>query len=1108
MKRDDVDEQGSFIAVVGMACRFPGAADLDAFWTLLCDGVESLSFFPLEEKRGSREVRAYGMLEGADLFDAALFGYSPREASLIDPQQRVFLECAHEALEHAGYDPHGYPGAIGIFAGGATTAYWSTLKAQKDALALGDDWQFMIATGLDFLTTRAAYKLNLRGPAITVQTACSTSLVSIHLATQALLSGDCEMALAGGATVRVPAPIDNYTEGGVLSPDGHCRAFDARAQGTVGANGVGVVVLKPLADALRDGDHIHAVLRGSAVNNDSGDKMGFAAPSITGQARAIRTAHRVADVSPETITYVETHGTGTPLGDPVEIAALTQAFRAGTDRTGFCAIGSVKTNIGHTDAAAGVAGFIKAVLAIERGLIPPSLNFERPNPQIPFDQSPFVVNTALRPWRVAGDRPRRAGVNSLGVGGTNAHVVLEQAPAAEASGPARPAQLLVLSARTPTALAAMSARLGEHLHRHPEIPLADAAWTLQVGRRAYPFRRYAVCAAASDARRALGEPGGVPEEPEVDGSRPRPVTFLFPDDRGPVDVTGDLYRHEPEFRRRVDECFAWVRAHLRLDPAQVKGLSVFALEYALARLWSHWGVSPAAAFGQGAGAHVAACVSGRCSLADALSLLAEGELTARAAEPVEDALAGLLEGPEGVFLEVGVGTRLMTRVQEHPRRAGRHLAVATLPEGVETGSALASTLAAAGRLWQLGAPIHWARLHEGERRKRVVLPAYPFERKRYLVEAPPAQDLQRPVAGPPPEAQPVETPAGIRSRLQAGFAEVLGVSEVAVDDDFFDLGGDSIFVMDLTAWIERTLQVKVALDELYSAPTVARLAELVAERQRPAAAAEPPARAQEVSAPEGSRASRWLGCRRRRPGAAFRLYCFPHSGGAAGEYLHWGDHLEDVEVWGIQLPGRGGRMQEPSITRMSVLVETLLGEISWEAPFALFGHSLGGLMAYETAHALRAAGREMPGHLFVSACPPPHLLRPEAVLRSKMSDADLIASMTQRLGGIPDRLLGDGELLKRVLPAYRADFELFETYRPPAERPPLDCRLVSIRGDQDATTGPELEEWSRNTRARFEAHVLPGGHFYLREQQGELLRLMRRALELADGPGLRMAHGS
>ncbi|GHH96427.1 type I polyketide synthase [Streptomyces capillispiralis] len=639
-----LDADSPSLAVIGVAGRYPGARDVDAFWENLTKGVESVTRFP-GGPSAPEYVPAAGVLEGADAFDAAFFGYSPREALILDPQQRLFLTCAWEALEDAGYDARSCAGAVGVYAGSSQTDYLDTLTAHRDRLGPVSEWQLRLATGIDFLTSRVAHRLGLTGPAVTVQTACSTSLVAIHVAAQALLSGECDLALAGGACVHVPVRLPEYTEGGVIAPDGHCRAFDARAQGTVAGNGVGVVVLKRLVDALEDGDHIRAVLRGTAVNNDGMDKVGFTAPGVAGQAEVIRAAHLVAGVEPDSIGYVETHGTGTPLGDPVELAALTEAFRRGTDRRGFCRIGSVKTNIGHTDAAAGVTGFIKAVLAVQHGLIPPSLHCTSPNPQIPWADGPFVVNTEPYPWRPDG--PRRAGVSSFGIGGTNAHVILEEPPARPAAPAAPGHHLLVLSARTASELDRGAARLAEHLRRRTgeeeddARDLADTAWTLQAGRRAFGFRRFVVAADRGEAIEAL-------TADDVAGPAPvggeRPVVFVFPGQGGQhVGMGRELYESDPVFRGEVDACCARLTPLLGLDlrtvlypvgerqtaaaTASLRDMgvaqpAVFVVEYALARTWQRRGVSPSAVAGHSLGAIAAACVAGVLGLSDALRLVA------------------------------------------------------------------------------------------------------------------------------------------------------------------------------------------------------------------------------------------------------------------------------------------------------------------------------------------------------------------------------------------------------------------------------------------------------------------------------------------------------
>jgi acyl transferase domain-containing protein len=507
------EQADTAIAIVGMNGRFPGADNVANFWQNLRDGVESIRFFSDEELAAAgvepellsnhNYVKARAVLDNIGLFDATFFSYNPREAAIMDPQHRIFLECAWQALENAGYDADRYPGRIGVYAGVGLNTY--LLYANRDILESAGRYQAFIANDKDFVPTRVSYKLNLRGPSINIQTACSSSLVAVHLACQSLLQGECDMALAGGVAISVPHNVGYlYEEGGILSPDGHCRAFDAQAAGTIFGSGVGVVVLKRLQDALDDGDTIHAIIKGSATNNDGSVKATFTAPSVEGQVAMIIDALAGADVDADTISYVEAHGTGTALGDPIEVAALTQVFRTRTQQTGFCALGSVKTNIGHLDAAAGVAGLIKTVLALKHRQLPPSLHFEAPNPKIDFASSPFYVSSTLRDWTPPADVPRRAGVSSFGIGGTNAHVVLEEAPAPMPTLPARhPHQLPVLSTKNDTALEQATDDLVAHLRQHPESNLADVAYTLQIGRKSFEHRHFVVCRDHAEALAAL-----------------------------------------------------------------------------------------------------------------------------------------------------------------------------------------------------------------------------------------------------------------------------------------------------------------------------------------------------------------------------------------------------------------------------------------------------------------------------------------------------------------------------------------------------------------------------------------------------------------------------
>lgn len=660
------------IAVVGMAGQFPGAGDLDAFWANLSNGVESVREFDADELAalgvpgelvGHPDFVPFGaILDDPAAFDHGFWGYSPREAALIDPQQRLFLQTAWHALEHAGYDPLRYPGMIGVFAGMGLSTYLLFNLAGNPAVGEGDTPLVMLGNDKDFLTTRTSYHLDLRGPSLAVQTGCSSSLVATHLACESLFGYQCDMAVVGGSAVAVPQRTGHlHVANGTASPDGHTRAFDADAAGTVFGSGVGAVVLKRLADARADGDTVYALIRGSAINNDGGKKIGFTAPRIDGQADVVLRAQRVAGVDPRSVSYVETHGTATSIGDPMEIAGLTKAFRHGTPESGFCAVGSVKTNIGHLDTAAGVAGLIKTVLALQHRRIPPSLNFDRPNSLIDFAQTPFFVAAEARNWP-AGEQPRRAGVSAFGFGGTNAHVVVEEAPAE----PPRPvderSQVLVLSARTPRALEDVSTNLADFLDRAPDVDLGDVAHTLQQGRAVLPHRRAVLVRDRADAAAVLRAAG-----PRVHGGvradQGRGVAFLLPGLGDQYRGMGhDLYAGEPVYRAALDHCADVLRRRLGVDllaalhldtlhadggtpPGDAAGLdlramlgrgnavpsiepralvhpAIFAVGWSLAQQWLAWGVRPSALLGHSTGEWVAATLAGVFDVDDAITLVA------------------------------------------------------------------------------------------------------------------------------------------------------------------------------------------------------------------------------------------------------------------------------------------------------------------------------------------------------------------------------------------------------------------------------------------------------------------------------------------------------
>ena len=877
------------VAIVGMSCRFAKARGLDEYWSLLRDGMEAIETYSDEALiaagvspallRQRNYVRRGAPLEDMECFDAGLFGLSPRDAAIMDPQHRHFLECAWAALENAGHTPQRFGGVIGVFAGSGHNAYmpYNLLTNSKLVRDVGLFLLRHTSNDKDFLTTRVSYLLDLKGPSINVQTACSTSLVSVHLAVQSLLSGECDMALAGGASIELPHRQGYlYEEGEILSPDGHCRPFDAASEGTVFGSGVAVVVLRRFADAVAAGDHIYAVLRGSAINNDGAGKVGYLAPSVDGQAKVIAEALEMAEVDAGSISYVETHGTGTPVGDPIEVAALTQAFKQSTSRVGHCAIGSVKGNIGHTDTAAGAAGLIKVALSLHHGELPPSLNFEAPNPGCAFEGGPFFVVGQRTPWIAAGGQPRRAGVSSLGVGGTNAHVVLEEAPARPESGPSRRRQLLLCSAKSETVAHANAAALAVHLAQNPGISLPDMAFTLATGRQHLPHRRFIVAESPADAAARLqGEADG------ADASRvcipDRPVAFLFCGAGAQhVDMARGLYDNEPGFRADVDNALAilerigvrdvgrWLfpaeadrnRAALELDRPSIALPALFVIQTGLARFWMSLGVQPSAMIGHSSGEYAAAHLAGVIDLEAGLRIvsargrlfetighggmisvpvaaaelatqmprelsiaainaprlcvvsgpadavvgfhqrLAERDIEAQMVrisvaahsqmlDPIlpefrelmksielrvpripfasnltgewvsgrevtdpeywvrhlretvrfTDGLQRLLDDPDRVLLEVGPGRAVASLARQHPDRQRHQPVLSSLrhpDQAIEDDAFLLNTL---GEMWALGVPIDWDSFWAGERRHRMPLPTYQFDRQRHWVEA-------------------------------------------------------------------------------------------------------------------------------------------------------------------------------------------------------------------------------------------------------------------------------------------------------------------------------------------------------------------------------------
>ncbi|MFC3320520.1 amino acid adenylation domain-containing protein [Mesorhizobium cantuariense] len=1101
------------VAIIGMAGRFPGAGNVDQFWSNLVDGIESIADLDENTLREagvdpdtlgkSNYVRREAVISGIDMFDAAFFSVSPKEATWMDPQQRILLETAYQALDHAGYGSRETAdGRVGVFAGVGANHYLSEGEVGRDLLD-SEKLQIRILNGHDFTATRIAYKLNLRGPCVSVQTACSTSLVAVHLACQSLRSNECDMALAGGASISLPHGKGYlHQKGHILSPDGHCRAFDANAQGTVRGSGSAVVVLKRLSDACRDGDYVWAVIRGSAINNDGAGKVGFTAPSADGQAAVIQAALTDADVSADTIGYVEAHGTGTYLGDPIEISGLTKAFRSQTAKKQFCAIGSVKTNIGHLDAAAGVTGLIKLATMLNKSVIPASLHFDMPNPNIDFQESPVFVNKTCTAWpKVSG--PRRGGVSSFGIGGTNAHTIVEEAPPRSSGQGGRRLYVFPVSGASRPALTETLRRLAGFMRRSDvQHSAADIAYTLQKGRADLRYRSSFVGSDMLELADQLDQAAlraGVSREVS---SREHRIVFMFSGQGGQqIGMCRELYEEEPVFRSAIDECANWLNefAHIDFRPLlycedksdgelepQLEAVIqpvIFAMQYAMAKLFISWGIFPAAVMGHSIGEYAAAHIAGIISLPDAIQLtLIRGQLTSRVpaggivavslspeelqpywnerlslaaingprqcvvsgpaseiaafceqlqtmsiaskrvqashavhsslldpilsefrshAEQVElhapqipfmstvlgDCLEAdvpldgnywvrnlretvqfhrafdrLVQSGHELFIEMGPGAALTTHSRRLMSRSdSRSLgAFAALPGGDLGQGDRVRLLQMLGKLWTRGIRIDWSGLHDHQRPYRTPLPPYPFDRKRYWLNAVETKEqgqnagLNRPDTAAtsadaltrneePRSSIVVETAgeAALDRQIAAVYRDILGLDDVALTDSFFDLGGDSLSALSVINRIEQLTGERLAVSRLLEHQTPRGLAIALSKTH---GSASPSAL---VSIQTG--------------GSRAPLFC-PHPfGGHVLFYTPLAKALgAEQPLFGLQARGLNGEARpQLSIPEMAQDYVEAIKSVQPRGPYQLVGLSMGGSIAWEMACQLRDAGEEI-----------------------------------------------------------------------------------------------------------------------------------------------------
>ncbi|ASJ53846.1 6-deoxyerythronolide-B synthase [Brevibacillus formosus] len=943
----------SKIAIIGMAGKFPRAENIQQYWNNLIDGVEGIQFFTKEELLESGVdsalidrpdyVRASGRLQDIEWFDAAFFQYTPRETEIIDPQQRLFLEYAWNAMEDAGHSISQFDGAVGVFAGIGANKYLTHVVSRTDLLRILDHRQIEVANDKDFLTTRVSYKLNLTGPSLSIQTACSSSLVSVHLACQSLLNGECDMALAGGVSIQFLSKYGYlYKQGGIESPDGHCRCFDEKAEGTVFGDGVGVIVLKRLEEAIQDKDHIYAVISGSAINNDGAGKVGYTAPGFEGQIQVISEAMEVAGVTPHDIGYVEAHGTGTKLGDRVEIAALKEVFKD-RDLDDPCYIGSVKANIGHLNTASGIAGLIKTVLAIKHETIPPLLHLQKPNPQLELERSPFQLNKSPVKWN-AVIRKRVAGVSSFGIGGTNAHVIVEEAPETRSQEEKKEWNLLTISGKTSQARQRNYENILAYLKENPEADVSQVAYTLQAGREHFEFRGIVLCNHQVQKPNTIELPLFLTEK--EDEQEEKSVVFIFSAQGTEyVNMARDLYQLIPFFRETMDRGFRLVERLFHLDIKKkmypdnhnrdqaemiqhdpLHGtIALFLLEYALAHLWRHWGVAPKAMAGDWLGEYVSACLANVFAWEDALKLLffrgdihedmvlrkptipflsnrsntwiTEEQATSldywrkliNFPDQLSAGLPTLAKVRKPVFLEIGPGKKRCEWLAENEHFQSEPLLHSFLAEK-DSESAYKTMLYSLGRLWLYKTNVNWKNFHTSQHPRRLSLPTYSFEKQYYWIDSafdshvdsllqekhrPPStllikqgdqfvqhddasytvnafqmHQLEKLLASfsPDPSLVKLALPAtdsrkeqqpseqkyeDIASVLCKILEELLGKSPIGIQDDFFDLGGDSVIAIQFASRVKE-LQIEISSELLFDYPTMEELAKQIRmERENP-----------------------------------------------------------------------------------------------------------------------------------------------------------------------------------------------------------------------------------------------------------------------------------
>ncbi len=951
------------IAIIGMISRFPGANNPDAFWDNISKKRESISKFSEhdlhisgisdEQIDNANYVPARGIVDDIASFDANFFGISSKEAKLMDPQHRLFLESCYEALEDAGYSKDSSQ-PIGVFAGSSNSLYYlHNLYPNKDFRNDSDEYLSHIGNEKDYLTTRVSYKLNLKGPSLAIQTACSSSLVSICVACDHLFSNQCDIAIAGGVSLSIPQKRGYlYQNGMIFSPDGHCRSFDKKAEGTVPGSGVGVVVLKPLDQALKDNDHIYSVISGYGMNNDGGEKIGFTAPGIEGQVEAVSLAIKKADIHPETIGYIETHGTATPLGDPIEIHALDRAFKAQTQRTGYCAIGSIKSNIGHLMEAAGVAGFIKCSLALNHQMLPPSLHFDTPNPTIDFAKTPFYVNTELKNWEKKS-HPRRALVSSLGFGGTNACILLEEAPILPTIQNKNRDELIILSAKSEWALNQMFSRLKNHLLKNPEFSLRDISYTLQVGRKSFSYREAIMCSNKEELLARLSYDHQTFESVDLKPD----VIFILPDIQDEWTNTSQyLYEKEPCFRDSIDHLIELSKKYfdINLRPflccealdiknpslqdqkKEVVNLSYFIISYSLFLLWKSRGLFPDRIITWGIGRYLEGYIENPGILKETMEKVMTYSNSSIPLNKHLSVFQDLLKRPNQAIIEVGPGSSVCRFIKTNQLTHRENIISPSLPTVEKDSSKFHLSLL--GKLWSRGLDIDWGRLCVNNQSHRISLPTYPFKKKEFWIY-PPTKDSST-TNTPKVHKEINHSLNHLERSLRSIWQEALALESIGIHDDFFHLGGDSLLAIQITSKIQELFQISIRSNMLLEYSTIEKLGKAIH---------------QQIQVKDSTH----LVVKLKDGNTNQPLFCMHPISGSVFCYKDLVEALKhDSAIYGLESPDYeiGDHI---SIEKIAAKYIQLIRKIQPKGPYQLLGTSFGGLIAYEMAIRLKEESEDI-----------------------------------------------------------------------------------------------------------------------------------------------------